>query len=309
MTNRLKTVVITGITGFIGSNLAEKFLQEGYQVIGIIRESSDLSRCQEFLHQIKIIYNDDPFIYQKIRELDQFSLVHCAWNGVESEFRDDWTKQAENIGYLVKILEILNESKLDKIIFLGSQAEYGRIDKIVKEDATSDLLSAYGVIKASSRLILEAYAKKNNINWIWLRVFSVFGQKESTKWLIPSLIQRMRNQDAMDFTSCEQKYAYMYIKDFSDVVEKIVNARVVSGVYNLSGDNPIKLKTMIETIRNFVNPNFKLNFGVLPTRSDQSMILAGNTEKIQKQIGVINFTDFNMAIQETIRYYKDITND
>lgn len=309
MTNRLKTVVITGITGFIGSNLAEKFLQEGYQVIGIIRESSDLSRCQEFLHQIKIIYNDDPFIYQKIRELDQFSLVYCAWNGVESEFRDDWTKQAENIGYLVKILEILNESKLDKIIFLGSQAEYGRIDKIVKEDATSDLLSAYGVIKASSRLILEAYAKKNNINWIWLRVFSVFGQKESTKWLIPSLIQRMKNQDVMDFTSCEQKYAYMYIKDFSDVVEKIVNGRVVSGVYNLSGNNPIKLKTIIETIRNFVNPNFKLNFGVLPTRSDQSMILAGNTEKIQKQIGVINFTDFNIAIQETIRYYKDITND
>ncbi len=303
MTIRLKTVVITGITGFIGSNLAEKFLQEGYQVIGIIRESSDLWRCQEFLHQIKIIYNNDPYISHKIRELEQFSLVYCAWNGVESEFRDDWTRQAENIGYFVKILEILNESNLDKIVFLGSQAEYGRIDKIVKEDAASDLLSAYGVIKVSSRLILEAYAKRNNVNWIWLRVFSVFGQKESKKWLIPSLVERMKYQDFMDFTSCEQKYAYMYIKDFSDVVEKIVNGRVVSGVYNLSGDNPIKLKTIIETIRNFVNPNFKLNFGVLPTRSDQSMILAGNTERIQKQIGVIKFTDFRSAIQETIRYY------
>ena len=79
---------------------------------------------------------------------------------------------------------------------------------------------------------------------------------------------------------------------------------VVSGIYNISSDNVRPIRSVVEEIRNKINPEFKLNFGILNYRENQSMHMQGSIDKLITQIGNIEFTDFSVAIENTINYYN-----
>ncbi len=297
-------ILITGITGFLGSHVAEVLIQNGFQVIGLKRLTSDTWRCKDFYEQINWINIDESNDWkQSIIQEEPDIIIHCAWIGVEARDRDNWSEQIKNIYFLVDLMEIAKSIHLNKFVFLGSQAEYGNSNGIISENEIPNALNAYGRIKLACHEIFKTFCELNDINWIWLRLFSIFGEKENENWLIPSLIKEMRHNQEMDFTPANQKYAYLYVKDFANIMLKILLGNVKSGIYNISSENAIQLKFLIEQIRDMVNPEFQLNFGALPYRQFQSMHIEGDMSKIRKQIGRLEFTDFNVALHNIIKYY------
>lgn len=300
----MRKVLITGITGFLGSHIAEKLISNNISVVGLKRKKSDIWRCEEFKDKIDWvdILDDGSFINQfDYQSLDV--IIHAAWIGVESNDRNNWTEQTKNITFFVELLELAKILEVKKIIFLGSQAEYGIINSRISEELQTNALSAYAATKLACLEILKSFSSLNNINWIWLRLFSVFGEKENTNWLIPSLINSMLNKKEMDFTFGEQQYAYLYVKDYAEIMKKIVITDVESGIYNISSNETRTIKSLIEDIRNIVNPEFILNFGALNYRSGQSMHMEGDMQKLICQIGNTEFSNYNIALRNTLNYY------
>ena len=296
-------VLITGISGFLGSHIAEILVQQKIQVIGLKRKSSDTWRCKEFDSEIHWVeMNDDGLWKEDIVQLAPQTIIHCAWIGVEAKDRDDWSMQIRNIYFLEELIFVIKRIELSKFVFLGSQAEYGSINGKVSEDHPSIALNAYSSIKLACLEILKTFCDMNSIDWVWLRIFSVFGEKENENWLIPSIIKQMLKGKEMDFTYANQKYAYLYVKDLAEIMFRVCSMRMKSGVYNISSVGAQPLRSMIEQIRNIVNPEFKLNFGALPYRPHQSMYIEGDISKITGQIGEIEFTSFNKALVNTINY-------
>jgi nucleoside-diphosphate-sugar epimerase len=232
------------------------------------------------------------------------TIIHGAWIGVESNERDDLKIQAKNIQLLLDLLQVAKKKGINKFIFLGSQAEYGKINGIVAEFEDCEALNAYGSVKLACLEILKTFSKNNNINWIWLRLFSLFGEKENNTWLIPSLIEKIKNESEMNLTLGEQKYAYLYVKDFALIIERLVKFEIQSGIYNVSSDIVRSIRSVAEEIRDRVNPKFQLNFGAIKYRDNQSMHIQGSINKLNDQIGKVEFTDFFIAIQNTINYYN-----
>lgn len=297
-------VLITGITGFLGSHIAEVLIQNDFKVIGLKRLTSDTWRCKDFYDQIDWINIDENNHWkQSIVQKEPHIIIHCAWIGVEAKDRDNWSEQIKNVYFLADLMEIAESIHLNKFVFIGSQAEYGNINGIISENEIPNALNAYGGIKLACLEILRIFCESNHINWIWIRLFSVFGEKENENWLIPSIIKKMLNEKEMDFTAADQKYAYLYVKDFANIIMRILLATVASGVYNISSEHARPLKLLIEEIRDFVNPEFKLNFGAIPYRPYQSMHLEGNISKITEQIGLTKYTDFNVALNNIIKHY------
>ncbi|OXA97465.1 hypothetical protein B0A75_16005 [Flavobacterium oncorhynchi] len=300
----MRNVLITGITGFLGSHIAENLIANNINIVGLKRESSDLWRCEEFKDQINWvdISHDGSFLNQLINHSFD-TIIHAAWIGVESNDRDNWTEQIKNISFFVELLEVAKILEIKKIVFLGSQAEYGIINSKISENFETNALNAYAATKLACLEILKSFSNTNNINWVWLRLFSVFGEKENSNWLIPSLINSMQSKNEMDFTLGEQKYAYLYVKDYAEIMRKIVLRNVESGVYNISSNEVRTIKSIIEDIKNIVNPKFRLNFGVLTYRPGQSMHMEGEMLKLSNQIGKIEFSNYNIALQNTLSYY------
>ena len=298
-------VLITGITGFLGSNIAQLLAEKNIEIVGLKRKTSDTWRCSEFFHQIDWIDIDDNGEWKTLLlEKAPTAIIHGAWIGVEAKERDNWLTQVKNIEFFVNLLEIGRQLKLDKFIFLGSQAEYGNIDGLISEDKMSFPKNAYAANKIACLELCKSFSDLYNINWVWLRLFSLFGEKEDKNWLIPSMIDKMQSGKEMDFTEGKQKYAYLYVKDFSNIVYRLLFTSVSSGIYNVSSNKTHELRSLIEEIRNTINPEFILNFGALPYRENQSMHIEGDISKLASQIGKIDFTDFNVALRNTINYYK-----
>jgi nucleoside-diphosphate-sugar epimerase len=301
-------VLITGASGFIGSHIAECLLKYDFQIMALKRSATDCWRCKEFYDKIKWIDLDvDGAWKNSIVIFKPTIIIHGAWIGVEANEREELSLQIKNITFLTELLEIARSAKTDKFISLGSQAEYGIINGKINEEAKANPVTAYGSVKIASMHICKSFCEQNNINWIWLRIFSIFGEKESKNWLIPSMIYKMRKAAEVDFTEGNQKYAYLYVRDFAEIIKNIVLQFVRSGVYNISSDKTITVKELVSTIGRKLNSSSRLNWGALPYRVNQSMHIEGDMSRLMNEIGSCKFTDMDSALDKTIEYY--ISND
>ncbi len=298
-----KVILLTGATGFIGSHLAEDLSLNNFKVIALVRNSSDLWRCKEFENSnLVYIYLNTPGFTNEIRKYNPSVLIHTAWSGIVHG-REDWNAQAQNIIFSIQMLTLANELGIKKIISLGSQSEYGNFNNKVEEASSCNPVTAYGAAKLATMEIFKSFCETHSINWFWFRLFSLYGTRESDEWLIPSAINNMYYSKPMEMTACEQRYDYMYIKDFTKAIVKVLKTESKSGVFNLSSNSSVKLKELIEKIRAIVNPVAILNFGALPYRPNQVMQMEGNSTKFNKQFNFAVQSDFGDNIKEVVSYY------
>jgi len=299
------TVLLTGATGFLGAHIAERLLElPNCKLIALKRRSSDTWRCNEFTHQIVWINLDDEDWRQQVSNYNISVVIHAAWNGVAAGDRLAWASQLDNLNLVQQLLELSKNMGIEKFIGLGSQAEYGTFSGIVDENAPANPNTAYGTVKLMALQLVRSFCTEAGINWYWLRLFPLFGEKEDTNWLLPSVIKNMYNGTPMDLTPGMQRYAYLYVKDFAEMMGAIVNSdKAESGIFNISSSEAITLKYLVEQIRNHVNPDVALNFGALPYRSYQTMHMEGNMSRFKTVFGQPRVTSFNESLTNTITYF------
>lgn len=309
---KMKNILVTGATGFLGSHIAEELVNQGFNVIALKRSTSNLWRCESFKDQIKwincdIITDAEPEIFKCKPEV----IIHAAWNGVKSSDRDNWVEQEKNVSFFVSLLEIARKAKISKIIALGSQAEYGNFEGSINEEYPCNPNSAYGAIKLCISILLKSFAEQNKIDWYWIRIFSVFGPREELNWLLPATINNLLEKKEMGLTPCEQRYDYLFTKDFAAGILNIAkNNKDNSGTYIISSSKSIKLKDILSFLENKISPQLKLlKFGALPYRPHQVMHMEGNSDRFFQTFNFQPKYDLNNALVETINYYINLRNN
>lgn len=307
--NKMKTVLVTGATGFLGSHIAEELVKRGFQVVALKRSTSNLWRCKEFNEQIRWIDCDNLIDAEsEIINSNPVILIHAAWNGVKASDRDNWIEQETNLSFLVSLLEIAKKAKISKIIALGSQAEYGNFEGYINEDYKCNPNNAYSSIKVCASTILKSCAEQNEIDWYWVRIFSVFGPREEKNWLIPATINNLLEKKMMELTPCEQKYDYLYIKDFaSGILSIIEKTSAVSGIYNMSSSTSIKIKDILSFLEGKISPKQKLlHIGALPYRLNQVMHMQGNSDRFFQTFNFKPKSNIYEGLEETLDYYRKL---
>lgn len=301
-----KTVLLSGATGFLGSHLAEVLSNNNYKVLAFVRSTSDLWRLNEIKKDNIILINlNENNFKTSIQKYSPDYFIHAAWQGVGAKERDNEDVQSKNITFTTEMLTLANALGIKKIISFGSQAEYGNFDGRIKDEAVCKPTGAYGIAKLATQNILKSFCEANKINWFWIRIFSLYGERESDNWLIPSVIKNILTNKPMDLTACEQRYDYMYAKDFAKAIIKVLDTKTESGIFNLSSNTSVRLKDLIEEIRKKLNPAANLNFGALPYRPNQVMHMEGNSTKFIQTFNVSLNSNFEKNLEGVVRYYKN----
>lgn len=302
----MKTILITGVTGFLGSHIAEELVRQRFSVVALKRSTSNLWRCKSFRDQIKWI-NCDSLVdaESEIIKCKPEILIHAAWNGVKVSDRDNWIEQEKNILFFVSLLEVAKKAGINKIIALGSQAEYGKFEGIVDETYQCNPNNAYGTIKLCCSTMLRTYAEQNMIDWYWIRIFSVFGPKEEKDWLIPATINNLLDKKEMKLTECDQKYDYLYTEDFASGILNIIKCHSCrSGIYNLSSGKSIRIKDILSFLEDRLSPQQKLlKIGALSYRPNQVMHMQGDSDLFFKSFSFKPKFNVFGGLEETIKYY------
>lgn len=291
-------IFITGATGYLGYHIACQCLAEGHQVL-CLRRSTSMSLFDNEQEQcIKWVTINEESLKEIVKTFAPDVLIHAAWGGVRGAGREDADIQKQNI-MMSNMLFTLYPYK--QIIAIGSQAEYGYYEGPVSEDHELQPIMKYAQAKCVVQHELQSYCEKNHIEWQWIRVFTVFGEKQTGGLISLAINNCKQSKESFDTTEGEQVYSYLYAKDFAKAICHVIGAKGKSGIYNIS--QPLdehSNKDILETIKSMMNSNIQNNYGALPYAKDQIMLMSGTVDKFEKAFGRIPHTDFIVAIQNTI---------
>lgn len=301
-------VVLTGASGFIGSHVAEALLAEGFEVIGLRREQSDLWRLAAVREQITWLNTDQADWEEQLLALKPEFLVHSAWLGVSAGQRDDWQSQLTNLSFTLRLLEVLARGPLRKVVALGSQAEYGAFEGRISETHPANPTTAYGAVKLATLHLLKAFCDARQVEWYWLRVFSVFGPREDRHWFVPFVVGNLLAQQPTELTACEQRYDYLYVQDLARaIVRPLTNPLGPPGVYNVSSNRAIPLRQLVETLQDLTGATAPITYGALPYRPGQVMCMEGDSNKFEQIFGPVAQTPLPAALQATVASFASPT--
>ena len=275
-------ILITGVTGFIGSHIVRMVVAAGHKVVALRREKSSLARCADFKNQVIWLNHDvSGWVQQAIVEKPEV-IIHAAWAGVTAVERADLKLQAANLDLFDELLQIADRVELRQFIALGSQAEYGPINGRVNEDYPCRPDTAYGTTKLTCLARLENFTRQKKMSYVWLRLFSVYGPGEGEQWFISSLIRQLKLGQSPPLSGCEQRYDYLHVQDLAAGILAVLRQPETSGVFNLSANTSLPLKEVVQLIQKLTGGCVNPVFGALPYRPGQSMHMEGDSSRFNQ---------------------------
>jgi UDP-N-acetylglucosamine 4-epimerase len=185
-----KTWLVTGVAGFIGSNLLETLLKLDQTVIGLDNFATGYQRN---LDEVQTLVTAEQwarfrFIEGDIRNLDDcrtacegvnYVLHQAALGSVPRSINDPITTNATNIDGFLNMLVAARDAKVDSFTYAASSSTYGDHPGLPKvEDVIGKPLSPYAVTKYVNELYADVFAKTYGFNTIGLRYFNVFGKRQ-----------------------------------------------------------------------------------------------------------------------------------
>ena len=196
------TWLITGVAGFIGSNLLETLLGMGQKVVGLDNFSTGFQHnLDEVRHRVgEEAWQRFCFIKGDIREPGDcheactgvdYVLHQAALGSVPRSIEDPLTTNANNITGFLNMLVAARDAKVRRMVYAASSSTYGDHPDLPKvEDKIGNPLSPYAVTKLVNELYASVFARTYNFKTIGLRYFNIFGQRQDPEGAYAAVIPK-----------------------------------------------------------------------------------------------------------------------
>ena len=299
--------IITGPTGSIGINLIIELMENPENEIWAIcnpnSNRADLIPKSNNIHIVFCDISNLSSLSNICKEIDVF--IHYAWLGTTGDGRKDIDLQLSNVQYCFDALRLAKNLNCKTFIGAGSQAEYGRKNHAIREDELCLPENAYGIGKLSAYHFAEYFCKENDIRFLWLRFFSVYGPYENFTSLTSTTLIKYLNNQVPDFTEGIQIWDYSYAKDVSHATILLITKKS-SGVFNISSGKPRQLKEFIKVMSEICGISSPGNFGAISYTPNQVMYLCADTNKLTNEISYELNTPFEEGIKETLDWLRSM---
>ena len=317
----MKTYLITGGAGFIGSSISDKLIKQGNKVVTID------NFCDFYNEKIKqnnikpIIKNNNFKIYKKdIRDRQALNkifdennidiVIHlAAMAGVRPSIENPILYQEVNCLGTQNILEEMKVHDVKKLVMASSSSVYGNCKEVpFREDMIVDFaISPYAATKKANEVMTHVYHKLFEFNVMMLRFFTVYGPKQRPDLAINKFTRlMMEDKEIPMFGDGTTSRDYTYIGDIVDGILKscdyCINHKDVYEILNIGNSSPISLKQMIETIGKALNKEPKIK--QLPMQPGDVNRTFADISKAKRMLGYEPKISFEEGIQNFVEWYK-----
>jgi UDP-glucose 4-epimerase len=299
-------VFLTGATGFLGSWVLRKLLEGEIPVAALTRRGSSLERlrgCGEF-HRVEGELESVGSLRPALEAFGVDTVIHCAWAGVGNAHRNDDSQIAANVGPTAELALLARDLRCKAWIGLGSQAEYGPAQGPLDERAPTEPTTLYGAAKLASCVLARRICELGGVRFAWMRVFSTYGPGEDSGWLIPYLTKALLRGETPALTACGQRWDFLFGPDAAEAVVAVAASPEGGGIYNLGSGVAHPLKTVVEQIRDLVNPALALGIGQVPYRPDQVMHLEADIRRLAAGVGWRPRTTLEEGLRQTVEWHR-----
>ena len=300
----MKRAIITGATGAIGTALIYKLISSGIEVLVFCRNGSKRnSQIPEHdLITKKYCSLDELATVQNDTEKDYDVFYHFAWEGTTGRARNDMYLQNQNVRYALDAVEVAKRFGCHTFIGAGSQAEYGRVEGVLKPDTPTFPETGYGIAKLCAGQMTREYAHQLGIRHIWTRILSVYGPNDNPQSMVMSTIRKLKDGEVPEFTKGEQMWDYLYSGDAAEAFYLLAEKGINGKTYVLGSGQSRPLSEYINEIRKIVNSRAKIALGALPYNEKQVMYLEADITELCNDIDFVPKTTFSEGIKAIMKW-------
>ena len=270
MKNNLKRIVITGGAGFIGSNLAKKFLSEGAEKILIIDDLSTGNKSNlDGLEKIKFIQSR----IEDIKDLDKlvsgydFCFHLAAGVGVQYIMENVSKALLTNIEGTHIIIEACKANNMPMLITSTSEV-YGTSTEEVWTEETKSLIGpptklrwSYAASKLIDEFLVLSEYNDKNLNPIVVRLFNIIGPNQVSDFgmVVPKFVEAaLNNEDIIIHGKGEQTRSFTWVGDVIEYFYLLSNKKLYGEIYNIGQTEEISIKKLAELIIKLSSSNSKI---------------------------------------------------
>ena len=313
-------ILITGVAGFIGFNLAKFFLEKNkkIKIVGIdnldnyysVRLKKDRVRNINKFRNFKFIkmnvYNKKSL--DKLIKKNRFDYIYhlAAQAGVRYSIENPQKYYDSNITGFTNLLEVLRKNKVKKIIYASSSSVYGDSKKFpLNESLILKPKNVYALSKKFNEDLANIYKDLYKVNVVGIRFFTVFGE-----WGRPDMFMLKYLKKIFYNSKFELYNRGNHFRDFTyigDVVKILDRLRILNTkkyrILNICSNKPLKITKIIELINRITNKKSKLK--LVGMQQGDILKTHGNNKKILKITKIKSFEKIETALLKTVNWYMD----
>lgn len=258
-------ILITGATGFIGRHVLEEISNKDFNIRLVVRNLNKFNLIKSDKIE-KIIETKDLFAETEeqwsefCKDID--TVIHCAWYAEPGKY----LQSDKNIDCLVGTMHLAKgavKAGVRRFIGIGTCFEYDLSGGLLSTNTPLKPLTPYAGAKVATFSALSQYFKEVDVEFLWGRLFYLYGEGEDPRRLVPYLKEQLSKGEKADLTSGSQ------IRDFLDVkiaAKKIVDLSLgkEQGAKNICSGKAITVRQLAEKIADEYGRRDLLNFGARP---------------------------------------------
>ncbi len=302
-----RTVLITGVAGFIGSNLAGRLLAEGFRVIGIDNLAygviEQVPEGVEF-HELDIRSAEIYPLFEGVE-----AIFHLAAKNCIADCQADPLETSDiNVTGTVNVFESARRGNVGKVIYAESSALYEGSKVMPTPESEVYPQSFYAVSKLAAMSFAEAYRRFYGLRTTALRYFCVYGPRQDYRRTIPPvmsafIINLLQGKQPVIYGTGEKRRDFIYVDDVNDFhLQCLDDPRTDGNVYNLGGGVSYSVREIFEAIsallQTDIEPIYKPD---LP--GEAQVTLADITAA--KNLGWQPKVSLKEGLQQSVSYIKD----
>ncbi|MCX7738950.1 MAG: NAD(P)-dependent oxidoreductase [Hydrogenothermaceae bacterium] len=293
---KVKTILITGITGFLGSYLAYRFLDRGYKVVGLKRSFSNIWRISDISGEIVLYDIDKADLTLIFKENKVDFVLHTATS---------YGRKKESISSIVEANLLFPLKLLELSIFFDVKVFFNTDTMLNK------FVSPYSISKKQFLEWLSYFSK--SVKVVNLRLEHIYGPKDDdNKFVIWLISQLFGEANEINLTEGKQMRDFIYIEDVIDAYEIVVsNESFFKESFNeidIGSGNLLTIKdfvlTVYETVKKYKYIEKKMNFGAVPYRENEFIDIEKNLTPIYS-LGWKPKTTIKEGLQKTIEWWME----
>lgn len=300
----MKKVLVTGGSGFIGSHIVDRLMEEGY-------ETAVFDIAKPHRRDVGFINSDVLDFKKVVKVLRGFDCVYhlAAVSDVNDVNKDPLRAVRVNSEGTANVLEAARKNNIERVIFASSAWVYSSTGVDKPDERSSFFINASAHIYTSAKMASEMYCHNYHElygqNFTILRYGTAYGPRMRESMAIPRFLEKaLAGEPLTIFGDGSQQRNFVYVEDLADGNLAALKKNAENQIYNLVGEKKVSVIEIADTIKKILGSEVKIEF-----EKQRPGDIPGNEsscEKAKKELGWEPKVDFEEGMRRTIEWYKKV---
>ncbi len=304
MSNKRKSIIVTGSSGTIGTRLMQTLISKGYKVIGIDKVKNKWDKKVNSLTKIIDLRNQSKLLELNVKA---DIIIHLAANARVYNLVVNPKLAKDNVSTVFNVCEFARKKNIKKILFASSREVYGDSGLILhsEEDAyMKNCESPYTASKVFGETLITSYMKCYEINYLIYRFSNVYGMYDGSDRVIPLFIEKMHKNKPIVIFGKDKLLDFTYIDDAVDgILLGIRNFnKAKNETYNIANGKGNSILDVAKFISKKMKSTSKIT--IMNNRTGEVIKYVAKINKARKRLNYKSKYTFEEGLNKTIIWYK-----